>query len=52
MYKIMTFAPNGHPTPFENKTYSTRKEADERMLELKKIYDNPMYISHKQINQT
>ena len=50
MYMIMTFAPNGHPTPVEYKTYQTREEVEARLKELKIIYNNPIYISYKSNN--
>jgi hypothetical protein len=44
MFKIMTFAANGNPIPIEIRTHQTKEEAEQRMVELKKVYSVPMSI--------
>lgn len=44
----MTFTPLGHPAPVNNETYSSRSEAEQRMNELEKAYDDKLFISKRE----
>lgn len=44
-YKILTFVVNGHPFPIELQAYNTREEAEQRIKEIKIVYDALMFVS-------
>lgn len=50
LFRVMTFLPNGHPTPLEYKKHLTKEAAEQRLEEIKKSYDLPLYVSGSSVN--